>query len=43
MTVENQLAKAKADRTLAETERQRIAKETLDATKDVFKEIITDG
>ena len=43
VTVENQLAKAKADRTLAETERQRIAKEILDATKDVCKEIITDG
>ena len=42
-TVENQLAKAKADRALAETERQRIAKEILDATKDVCKEIITDG
>lgn len=43
VTVENQLAKAKADRTLAESERQRIAKEILDATKDVCKEIITDG
>ena len=43
VTVENQLAKAKADRTMAETERQRIAKEILDATKDVCKEIITDG
>jgi hypothetical protein len=43
VTVENHLAKAKADRTLAETERQRIAKEILDATKDVCKEIITDG
>ena len=43
VTVENQLAKAKSDRTLAETERQRIAKEILDATKDVCKEIITDG
>ena len=43
VTVENQLAKAKADHTLAETERQRIAKEILDATKDVCKEIITDG
>ncbi len=35
VTVENQLAKAKADRSLAESERQRIAKESLDATKDV--------
>jgi hypothetical protein len=45
VTVENQLAKAKAkaDRTIAESERQRIAKEILDATKDVCKEIITDG
>ena len=43
VTVENQLAKAKADRTLAETERQRIAKGILDATIDVCKEIITDG
>ena len=43
VTVENHLAKAKADRSLAETERQRIAKEILDATKDVCTEIITDG
>jgi len=43
VTIENQLAKAKADRSLAESERQRIAKEILDATKDVCKEIITDG
>lgn len=43
VTVENQLAKAKSDRSLAESERQRIAKEILDATKDVCKEIITDG
>ena len=43
VTVENHLAKAKADRSLAETERQRIAKEILDATKDVCKKIITDG
>jgi len=43
VTIENQLGKAKADRSLAESERQRIAKEILDATKDVCKEIITDG
>ena len=43
MTVENQLAKAKAGRSMAETERQRIAREILDATKDVCKEIITNG
>ena len=43
VTIENQLAKAKADRSRAESERQRIAKEILDATKDVCKEIITDG
>ena len=43
VTVENQLAKAKADRSVAESERQRIAKEILDATKEVCKDIITDG
>ena len=43
VTVENQLAKAKADRSTAETERQRIAREILDATKDVCTEIITNG
>ena len=37
VTVENRLAKATADRPLTETERQRIAKEILDATKGVCR------
>ena len=43
VTIENQLTKAKADRSQAEIERQRIAREILDATKEVCEEIIVDG
>jgi len=43
VTIDNQLNKAKADRTQAEIERQRIAREILDATKEVCEEIIVDG
>ena len=43
MTVETHLAKAKASRTQAEIERQRVAKEILEATKEICKTIIADG
>ena len=43
VTIENQLAKAKADRSLAERERQKIAREILEATKEVCEEILNDG
>jgi hypothetical protein len=43
VTIENQLVKAKADRSRAEVERQRIAGEILEATKDVCEEIVADG
>ena len=39
-TVENQLANAKASRTHAEAERQRIANEILSATKEACQEIV---
>ena len=42
-TVENQLSKAKASRSQAETERQRIATETLDATKDACRAVVADS
>ena len=43
VTIENQLTKAKSDRSHAEIERQRIAREILEATKEVCEEIIVDG
>ena len=43
VTMENQLARAKADRTQAEIQRQRIAREILEATKEVCEEILSDG
>lgn len=43
VTIENQLTKAKADRSLAEMERQKIAKEILEATKEVCEEILNEG
>ena len=42
-TIENQLANAKASRTQAEGERQRIAKEILSATKEACQEIVADA
>ena len=42
-TVENQLSKAKASRAQAETERQRIASETLKATKDACRAVVADS
>ena len=39
-TIENQLANAKASRTQAEAERQRIANEILSATKEACQEIV---
>ena len=43
VTMENRLVKAKASRSLAERERQRIAREILEATKEVCEEIIAEG
>ena len=43
VTMENRLVKAKASRSLAERERQRIAGEILEATKEVCEEIIAEG
>ena len=43
VTMENQLARAKSERALAEIQRQRIAREILEATKEVCEEILTDG
>ena len=42
-TIENQLARAKSSRAQAEIERQRIAKEVLDATKEACLAVITDA
>ena len=42
-TVENQLSKAKASRANAETERQRIASETLKATKEACRAVVADS
>lgn len=42
VTIENQLTKAKTDRSHAEIERQRIAREILEATKEVCEEIAVD-
>ena len=41
--IENQLVNAKASRSHAETERQRIANEILSATKDACQEIVADA
>ena len=41
--IENQLAKAKASRTQAEVERQRIANEILSATKEVCQAVVADA
>ena len=41
--VENQLAKAKANRTQAEVERQRIANEILSATKEACQAVVADA
>ena len=43
VTMENRLVRAKASRSLAERERQRIAGEILEATKEVCEEIIAEG
>ena len=43
ITVETHLAKAKASRTQAEIERQRVAKEILEATREICKTIMADG
>ena len=43
VTMENRLVKAKASRSLAERERQRIAREILESTKEVCEEIIAEG
>lgn len=42
-TVENQLSKAKASRAQAETERQRVASETLKATKEACRAVVADS
>ena len=43
VTMENRLVKAKASRSSAERERQRIAGEILEATKEICEEIIAEG